>query len=859
MNKNIYLSALLSTCFLLGFSKQEDDSLKVQAGVPDTSRTYLEVPTVTLEDMETSDESGYSQGVSPVLNAGRDPFIQAASFSWSISRFKIRGYDADYFETYVNGIPTEYIDNGFSAYNLWSGLNDVTRNRENSFGMRASTFAFGNIGGLYAIDMRASKQRKQTSITISASNRTYDIRGGATWGSGITKKGWSFSASVFGRWAKQGYVKGTYMQSLSYFASIEKFFKRNNSLALTAFGVPTKQGKAANVVQEAYDLAGTNYYNPNWGLQNGKVRNARVEYRHQPVIILTHEWKHDYGNLLTSVGYSFGERALSGIDKYKANDPRPDYYKYLPSYQDDSMQEALVAEQWQNSEYTRQVKWDDIYFANKNGESVTITNIDGDAAKSVTGKRAHYILGEDVQKYQRLNFNTVYNHTFKKLADLTAGASYQFQKVINFKRVKDLLGGDFYMDVDEYIESDSISNPSAAYSDLNNPNHAVYKGDKYDYNYSSTIHVATVWAQPTFKFKHVDFFVGGKLEYTKQWREGYFKNGLNPTNSEGVSQKFSYIDYGVKAGVTVKINGKNYIYANGMYTTRAPYWDNVFISPRTTNSTYNPGSEKIGSAELGYILHSNKLKLRATLFYTEFLNGSNTIVYFNDDIYTMINYTISGINKRHYGGELALEAPLYKGLSLTFATSMGQYKYTSRQKGIMTADDNPSLRTEEVIYSKNFNVANTPQMAYNLGLFYRSKKFWYIGAGVNFFDWIYTDFAPTHRTDNATDAVSYHSDLWYSIINQERTSPKGQWTLDMSGGYSWRLKSTFKNMKGKYANKYYLVINAGLSNITNNKKFIVSGREQMRFDYAEKDPMKFAPKYSYAYGINFYANLTFRF
>lgn len=84
------------------------------------------------------------------------------------------------------------------------------------------------------------------------------------------------------------------------------------------------------------------------------------------------------------------------------------------------------------------------------------------------------------------------------------------------------------------------------------------------------------------------------------------------------------------------------------------------------------------------------------------------------------------------------------------------------------------------------------------------------------------------------DLVPYPSDQWNSIINQQRYNKKGQWTLDLSGGYSWRLKSTFRNMKGKNAGKYYLVLNAGISNVTNNKKFIVNAREQLRFDYAEK-------------------------
>lgn len=817
------------------------------------------IPTVTLEDVEANDESGSDQGVSAILTAGRDPFLNAASFNFGITRFRIRGYDNDFYDTYMNGIPTEYIDNGFSSFNLWSGLNDVTRNRENSLGLKTSTFAFGSVGGVYAIDTRAAKQRKQLSVTVGTSNRTYDLRGGFTWGSGITKKGWSFAVSVFGRWAKKGYVEGTGMQSISYFASIQKMFK-NQSLALTAFGVPTKQGKAAATTQEAYDLAGSNYYNPNWGYQNGKVRNSRVEYRHQPVFILTHEWKpKENMNLLSSAGYSFGERALSGFDRYNARDPRPDYYKYLPSYIEDSTQQLLAAQNIENNPELLQVDWAYLYASNQDaGNKKTINNVDGIAGNNVTGQRAAYVLRDDVQKYQRFNFNTVYNATVKMI-DITAGASYQFQQTNQFKRVKDLLGADFYVDVDEFIEGDSGILSSAAQSDLNHPNRLVTVGDKYGYNYNQVIHKGAVWGQFKANFKHVDFFTAAELSYTSQYRFGHYKNGINPDNSEGKSQSVNTFNYAVKAGVTYKVNGRNYIYANGMYMTRAPFWNKVFISNRTSNEVSSDiRSESIGSVEVGYIFIHPKVKVKATGYYTDFKNGSNSITFYDDFYESLGNYTITKINKVHAGAELGVEASIYKGLSATLVASVGKYFYTDRQVGIETVDADPTFKQTETIYSKGLNVAGTPQQAYSLGLFYRSKKFWYVGANVNFFDWMWTDFAPTHRTERAVDALDPTSEQYASILKQERLSPKGEWTVDLSGGYSWRLKSTFKKMDGKNSGKYYLVLNAGISNLTNNKTIIVGAREQLRFDFEEKNASKFPNRYSYAYGINFFVNLTFR-
>lgn len=820
------------------------------------------IPTVTLEDIESEDEGGSDQGISPILNAGRDVFLQASSFNWSIARFRIRGYENDYFDTYMNGIPTEYIDNGFSAFNLWANLNDVTRNRDQSLGLRPSTIGFGSIGAIYSIDSRAAKQRKQINITIGTSNRTYDLRGGITYGSGITKKGWSVCASLFGRWAKQGYVKGTSMQSISYFLSVQKMFNKHN-LALTVFGAPTKQGKASAATKEAYDLAGSNYYNPNWGYQNGKVRNSRVEYRHQPTIILTHEAKpKENMNLTTAVGYSFGERSVSSIDRNtNVEDPRPDYYKNLPSYFNDSNDVERynnVLNQFQNNPQMLQFDWNKLYERNFNSDDSTVNNVDGIAGKTVTGKNAVYIVGDNTQYYHRFNFNAVYNVAVKKF-DISAGLTYQFQKVNNYKRVKDLLGADYYLDINSFSDDSAQTNTDFTQPNLNQPNHVVYVGDKYGYNYASVVHKTSFWGQVNHHLKHIDWFAAFEFSNTLQYRVGYYKNGFTPNESEGKSKTYSYNNFAVKAGLTYKITGRHYVYVNGSYQTKAPFWDNLFISPRTRHLANNVVSEKIGSFEGGYVLNAPKFKARVTGYYTDFKDGSNVLVYFDDDFFGLASYTLTNIDRVHYGGELGFSADIYKGLSLSLAASVGKFYYTSRQNSQLTIDNQPNVNLQEVVYSKDFYVPNIPQQAYSLGLFYRSKKYWYLGATVNFFDRFYTEMAPTHRTERATDQVPYQSQQWNNIIQQERYNKKGQWTLDMSGGYSWRLQSTFKKMNGKYARNAYLVINAGISNLTNNTKFIVSGREQLRFDYLEKDANKFPTKYSYAFGINFFANLTFRF
>ena len=107
----------------------------------------------------------------------------------------MRGYNGDESNTFMNGTPLENLDNGFSPFGLWGGLNEVTRNRDMVISLNPSSFAFGGLGTTTNIDSRASKQRKQTQISYAFSNRLFQHRTSFTHSTGISKKGWAFTFS----------------------------------------------------------------------------------------------------------------------------------------------------------------------------------------------------------------------------------------------------------------------------------------------------------------------------------------------------------------------------------------------------------------------------------------------------------------------------------------------------------------------------------------------------------------------------------------------------------------------------------------------------------------------------------------
>ena len=173
--------------------------------------------------------------------------------------------------------------------------------------------------------------------------------------------------------------------------------------------------------------------------------------------------------------------------------------------------------------------------------------------------------------------------------------------------------------------------------------------------------------------------------------------------------------------------------------------------------------------------------------------------------------------------------------------------------GTATQDNKDTvLISNETIYMKNIHVASGPQHAYTIGLNYRSPKFWFLNLNLNYFDHIYTDVNPARRTLQALDLVDAGTQKWVDILSQERL--KGQFTLDASAGWSYRLNNKFKDFK----RPTYINFNLGLTNILNNQNLTTSAFEQLRFDFTDNNVQKFPAKYMYAYGTTFFLNIIFR-
>ena len=484
--------------------------------VPEVLSTVMDDSIFAEFDTESGNDA---QSLPSSLSASKDVFNNIASYRFSEMRFNVRGYDSQYSDVYLNGIRFNDAMTGYTPWSLWSGLNDATRNQEITNGSVMSDYGVGSIGGTTNINARASQVRQGLRVSLVNANSMYRFRAMVTYGSGLLDNGWSYALSVSTRQGGNSYVDGVYYNSYGYFASAEKIFNSRHRLGFTIMGAPTERGAQQASTQEAYDLVGNNYYNPNWGYQDGKMRNARVRNSHEPIAMINYTFdpnEHTQFNLATS--FRFGKNGYSALTWYDGADPRPDYYRYMPSYkllnatdlEAASMAAASLADQWmRNVGNIRHFDWDEMYQTNMNFRNAEDEAIYG------PGARSNYIIEERHTDQLDWNLAAQISRIYKDNSRLTAGANVRINRTWYYDEVKDLLGGDYYVDVDKFAQRD-FGDPIMAQNDMDYYNQygharAVREGDKFSYNYKAHLRSGGVWATYATRFGGFGMKLGAEL------------------------------------------------------------------------------------------------------------------------------------------------------------------------------------------------------------------------------------------------------------------------------------------------------------------------------------------------------------
>ncbi len=841
--------AVMALCYSpLAFAQSDSIGLK-GAVMSESAFTFTEAQLGEDDDM--------SSNVS-IINSNSNIYASEVGYLFSPMRFRYRAFDQRYNDIYINGTPINDMESGQFRYSWVGGLNQQTRNMESALPFETNNFSMTGMGGSNNYNFRPASMPVGHRFTLSGANRSYTLRGMYTFNSGLNSKGWAFSANVTYRWANEGYVEGTFYNSLSYFLGVQKVFgDGSHSLSLVTWGNPTERASQGAGTDEMYWLANDRYYNPYWGYQNGKKRNSRVVHDYSPTALLTWDWKIDNETkLTTSLLGKYTMYESTKLNYNNSSNPHPSYWKNMPSSYYDVWGESgesnrtpqaledwnRAYEYWTSSKANRQINWDQLYYAN------------GIAAQQ----------GQDAMYYIQAKHNDALTFTFASTLNKELGKDKQWNlgivaatnKGMHYQTMEDLLGASTYHNINTYALGTYDRNSDEIQYDLNHRDKVIGVGDKFGYDYNLLVNNAKIWSSYTENFGILHYTIAAKLGYTSMQRDGKMRNGLAANNSYGKSKTAEFIDGGFKFNSSLNLGRGNTLTFGIGYEHRAPQARTAFASPEINNDFVTDlKNEQVFSTELGYQFENAWLHANLNAYYSHLRNVTDWQNYYFDDINSFSYVSLTGIKKEYYGLEAGLRFKVTSAFDINLLGTISDAKIRNNSH-VRYMNSTSAEYTDEIVYNKGMRDSGTPLTAASLGLSYHSGG-WYIDLNCNYYDRIYLSYAPSYRYQSTLDT---RHEIYGNVYNDGKLIPSAVEQAEGHGGFM--LDGSIG--RSIYLKRGMLSINLMVTNILNNQNLCTGGYEQSRSNYTasgntraysfSRNPMRF-----YAYGTNGMLNITYRF
>lgn len=603
------------------------------------------------------------------------------------SRINLRGFDQRNIAVMINGVPVNDMENGWVYWSNWAGLADVTRYMQVQRGLGASKVAVPSVGGTINIMTKTTDVVKGGSLITGIGNDGYQ-KLGLNLSSGLNENGLATSFSL-ARTTGNGYVDGTEFESYSYFANISKRLNEKHSLSFSIFGAPQWHGqRTSDQTIAAFDNYGIKY-NSDWGYRNGQVEYVRKNYYHKPQAILNHFWTlNENTSVLSALYISVGAGGGTGG------------YGNTSKFYGSNLRDGQVNFDW-----------------------IVDENIALENAGSET------ILRSSVNNHKWYGILSTVNHDMGNLK-LMGGLDARYYKGIHYRKVTDLLGGEFYVDN----------------SDENNPNQVVGVGDKIAYYNDGLVSWSGVFGQAEYNVGELSTFGAAAFSYQSFKRIDYFSylddDPLQETDWNG------FFGFSVKGGANYNLSDMHNVFLNTGYFSRQPDFDAVYLN---NLNIFNEEAvnETVFSFELGYGLNTKSFVANVNLYYTKWMDKSLTKyvpgVDINGDPADYFT-NLLGVDALHQGVEMDFVYKPFSNLDIRGMVSIGDWRWLNNLEDVNTFDDQQNIIRTDNIYMSNIHVGDAAQTSMALGVDWELLEGFKIGSDFNYYDNLFADFDPASRT-----------------------------------------------------------------------------------------------------------------
>ncbi len=586
----------------------------------------------------------------------------------------------------------------------------------------------GTAGGVRRFDFSRSRPLHPYRASVSFSGRNY-LMGAKFSATGEWLRGWNCWAALDLRTGRDLHAAGVFTNALTLGWRCEKHFGENHRLACTAIVPLSMRGTRLSSTEEAFTLTGDRLYNPAWGYQNGKVRNSRVRREAVPWAAVAY---HGIVSPATEVAASWsmqaGVQKYSSLGWYDARTPMPDNYRYLPSFTADNETEQA----WRSNDprYT-QIDWDGLIAINRMADG-----------------QAVYALEDRIEQLCDMQANATFTSRPDPRLTLDYGLHAQRTSTRSYKRMRDLLGARYVIDIDQYLVDDATYG-NRLENDLRHPGRKIGRGDRFGYDYTlaqlrAGVHLRASWRTDRFRADGA-VEIGGSTAH----RRGRMEKELFPGDrSYGRSRSIRTATCLFKALAGWAFSPRSYIELTAAAGILPSDPEALFYQPLYNNRIVDKTApEQLYAAELNFRQNSRNVDFEFTAFITGTFDGMETRRYFDDPQGLYCDMAIAGIGRMACGVEAAASIRMGYRWRLSLTASAGRYTYVRNPRVTVISDtDNAPIDIDAESYMGGCRIGGAPQLTGSAEILYFGPKGWGCRLSAGYAGMRYVEPAILRRT-----------------------------------------------------------------------------------------------------------------
>jgi len=708
-----------------------------------------------------------SQDIPMALNTTPSVYATGQGGGAGDARINVRGFNQRNVAVMINGVPQNDMENGWVYWSNWDGVADASNSIQMQRGLSAVNLATPSIGGTMNIITDPAAHEKGGKIKQEVGEGGF-LKSTLNYNSGLINDKLALSGTIV-RKTGDGFIDGTWTDAWAYYFGSSYQMNDEHRFELYAIGAPQRHGQnlyKQNIATYSQELAGSidgyndsayvegekfeheagRFFNQNWapvdpsykGQQywymygarttdryNANMLNERENFFHKPLVNLNHFYDINDEMRLSSVLYWSGGSG-GGTGTYGSVSRIP----------------AVEGNAWYASSPWM---WDWNAEIEQNSANV-------DSAWSDTENRSTGILRNSINRQNTYGLISKLNYDVSDELEVQIGLDWRTAGIEHAREVRDLLGGDYYVDFADDNAADGK---------------VVRLGDIIAYHNETTVDWLGGFVQGKYDTEKFNLYGMGGVSTIGYTYHDHFAVDADVVEADNITT------FQVKGGGRFNLDDRMSAFANVGYVQKPPILDNVI--DYDGNVSQNPDNEKFISNEIGGEYNSELVAIKGSFYNTQWKDRNLTksvTTGQGDSGDTDIIY-LKGVDQSHSGFEIESKVALHEMVELDVAVSIGSWKFDGDAKGDYTEmeynDDNQIIGQTSTEYEYALDglmVGDMPQTAYVGGLTLKPIDGLSLQGLYRIYDNHYADWSPDSReVDGDADRAQVWKSPGYSKLD----------------------------------------------------------------------------------------------